>query len=181
MVEKLLIEFKAKIENPENIRKLLLKLGAKHIKTTHQIDTYFDNINGRLKLREMEDKSTLVFYKRQNRTQIKKSHVKIVDVNDTINLKKVLSDTLGVKVTVDKLREIYMWNDIQVHIDNVKELGYFLEFEYTVKTPDEIPNMRRKIQNMMKQLGINHSNLIAYSYSDLLLKLNLNKMNNTNY
>lgn len=169
MTDKLLIELKAKITDPEKIRKQLLELGAKHIRTTHQIDTYFNNINGRLKLRETEDKSVLVFYKRQNRTQIKKSYVKIVDINNASNIKSVLSDTLGVKVIVDKVREIYMWNDVQVHIDTVKDLGYFLEFEYTVKTPDEILKMRRKLKKMMIQLGINHKDLIAYSYSDLLL------------
>lgn len=169
MTNKLLIELKAKITDPEKIRKQLLELGAKHIRTTHQIDTYFNNINGRLKLRETEDKSVLVFYKRQNRTQIKKSYVKIVDINNANNIKSALSDTLGVKVIVDKVREIYMWNDVQVHIDTVKDLGHFLEFEYTVKAPDEISKMRRKLKKMMIQLGINHKDLIAYSYSDLLL------------
>jgi len=172
MTDKLLIELKARITDPEKIRKQLLKLGAEYIKTTHQIDTYFNNINGRLKLRETEDRSILVFYKRQNRTQIKRSYVKIVDVSNINNIKNVLSNTLGVKIIVDKVREIYMWNNVQIHIDTIKDLGYFLEFEYTVNTPDEIPKMRRKLKKMMIQLGINHRDLIAYSYSDLLIKLN---------
>jgi adenylate cyclase class 2 len=62
----LLVELKAKMKNVEEVKRRLSLLGARHIGTFHQVDTYFEVHQGRLKLRETErqDSGDVVYYER---------------------------------------------------------------------------------------------------------------------
>lgn len=58
------IEIKAKSTQQDKIRKILKDLGADFKGTDHQIDTYFNVVSGRLKLREGNIENALIHYER---------------------------------------------------------------------------------------------------------------------
>jgi len=57
-----IIEIKASCPDPEQARMILSELKAEHKGTDHQIDTYFNVKEGRLKLREGNIENNLIFY-----------------------------------------------------------------------------------------------------------------------
>ena len=59
----------------------------------------------------------------------KKSEVALYKPNDNAQLKKVLSNALGIKVIIDKKREIYFIGNIKFHLDKVVGLGQLVEIE----------------------------------------------------
>ncbi|MHA2094140.1 MAG: class IV adenylate cyclase, partial [Candidatus Hodarchaeales archaeon] len=125
------IEFKAKCENPDAIRKILLSQDPVFKGKDHQIDTYFIVESGRLKLREGNIENALIHYERPNVANAKQSTVLLhhPDSGNTTSLKEILIKTLGVLTIVDKEREIYFIDNVKFHIDNVRTLGHFVEVE----------------------------------------------------
>ncbi|RLE70456.1 MAG: adenylate cyclase, partial [Thermoprotei archaeon] len=97
----------------------------------------------------------------------KVSNIIIVRTVEGEGLKKILSDVLGVKVIVDKKREIYRYRGVQIHLDEVKDLGTFIEFEMEVPRGSENEG-RRYLVDLMRELEIEYKDLVSGSYSDLL-------------
>src|SRR5216117_237197 len=101
------IEIKAKCDDPGFIRNYLLSNGAEFKGVDEQTDTYFNVLNGRLKLREGNIENNLIYYKRDDQPGPKNSHFHLVKIVDANSLKKVLIISMGIKVVVKKKREIY--------------------------------------------------------------------------
>src|SRR5687767_15617888 len=76
------IEIKSKCANVQAIRKFLLDKNARFVGVDEQTDTYFNTINGRLKLREGNIENNLIYYERSNLPGPKSSHFQLVKVND---------------------------------------------------------------------------------------------------
>ena len=123
------IEIKARCNDPESIRKILQKRGADFKGIDNQIDTYFKAPNGRLKLREGDIEYSLVYYDREDISGPKRSDVVYYHPNKKAPVKELLSKALGKLITVEKKREIYYIDNIKFHIDEVEELGSFVEIE----------------------------------------------------
>ena len=119
------VEIKAKCSNPSFIRQYLLSGNADFKGTDEQTDTYFNVPNGRLKLREGNIENNLIFYERSDQAGPKDSHFYLVKVDDAKGLKEVLAKSNGIKVVVQKKREIYYINNVKFHIDEVPGLGTF--------------------------------------------------------
>lgn len=168
-MKKYLVELKAKYSNLDDARKILNSLNAKYIGTFYQKDIYFMTGKERLKLRIINNEEyRLVYYLRPDLADIKESKVLISRVADGEALMEILDKTLGIKVMVEKNREIYDYNNVKIHLDTVHNLGTYVEFEKEsdVNTYEEDIKI---IKNLMKRLGINKSMLIDVSYSDLLI------------
>ena len=120
-MEKLNIEIKAKIKSLDEARKIVKILKAKKIGVYHQKDTYFKVGKGRLKLREVKGLNPqLIYYERKNISKPKKSNLLIMDVENPKILKKILGKIFGVWVVVEKVREVYMFKGVKIHLDKVK-------------------------------------------------------------
>lgn len=166
------VEIKAKCHNPEGIRKYLLASGAKFIGTDKQTDTYFNPRHGRLKLREGNIEKNLIFYKRSNKAGPKSSHFYLIKVNDPGGLKELLEKSLGIKTVVRKRREIYYIGNVKFHIDEVPELGSFVEIEAgNILADKPEAELRQQCEFYMKEFGIRQEDLIDASYSDMLMQL----------
>ena len=167
---KTLVELKAKIDNVDKVREKILKLNAEFIGKFRQIDTYFNVPKGRLKLREVEGKpyAQLIYYERENIATPKKSEVFILEISNPEEFKEKTEKILGIKSVVDKVREVYVYRETKIHLDSVKRLGCFIEFEK--ETSDlEIENCRKFLEKMMEKLKIKRENLIELSYGELIL------------
>jgi len=170
-----MVELKARVNVLDSVRRKIIDLRAHHIGTFKQIDVYFEVPEGRLKLREVEGKNTveLVYYKRENVSGPKRSDVFILEVQDPAVFKSLLEKVLKTGVTVEKLREVYRYQGTQIHLDTVKKLGVFVEFEReTTADLQAIRKNQQTLEGLMKKLGIKTENLEKLSYSDLIQKCN---------
>ncbi len=164
------VEIKAKSNNSSFVRQYLKDHNAEFKGLDEQTDTYFNVNNGRLKLREGNIENNLIFYNRINQPGPKSSHFHLVKVGDAKGLKEVLEKSCGTKMIVKKRREIYYIENVKFHIDEVPGLGSFVEIEAgnisANKTESELLD---QCNFYLKEFGIKEDDLIAESYSDLLL------------
>lgn len=164
-----MIELKAKCENFDNIRRILNDIGAKYIGVFLQKDIYYVVGEERLKLRNIDDKEyKLIYYIRTNVPNIKESKVLISRVVDAETLNEILDKVLGTKVIVEKIREIYHFKNVKVHLDVVNSLGKFIEFEVE-SDEDRRERDFKVIKQLMGKFKIDESELIDGSYSDLII------------
>ncbi len=124
------LEFKAQIKEPESLERVFAKNGAAFTTVLKQRDTYFNVSRGRLKLREIDGKgSELIFYERDESSPSgMESKYDILPVGDP-KLKDFLARALGAMVVVEKERRLLKLRNARIHLDDVKGLGSFLEFE----------------------------------------------------
>lgn len=165
------VEIKAKITDAEKIRSVLMDLKAEYMGLDHQIDTYFHVLNGRLKLREGTIENNLIFYRRKNMAGPKECHYMLYSTEPGSLLKNILTDSIGIWKIVDKKREIYYLGNVKFHIDNLKDLGLFFEIEAIDRT-GEIgkEELHKQCSYYLDLFGINESDLVKGSYSDMLIK-----------
>lgn len=165
------IELKAKFENLTAAEQLAVEIGAKLQWSKKQVDTYFKVSNGRLKLREAEHKTPeLISYFRENRSESRESNYSILTIPDGKLCQKMLSENLGILVIVSKIRTLYLFENVRIHLDEVENLGNFLEFEGVIKDNSEIEGTKKRVEFLEKKFKIKKSDLIKFSYSDLLFK-----------
>ena len=165
-----MVELKAEVDDHDFLRKKLSALGAEYTGTFQQSDLYFRVPEGRLKLRTVKDenKAELIYYERENIAGPKSDDAFILRVQEPEDLKKVLKKILAPLTVIEKVREIYQYQGTQIHLDTVKQLGKFIEFErQTSDDSKSIEKDRRILERLMEKLEINLSNLEALSYSDL--------------
>jgi predicted adenylyl cyclase CyaB len=170
-VNRLNIEIKARCADQPRVREVLRAYKARLVGTDHQIDTYFNVSSGRLKLREGNIENCLVFYEREDVEGPKESKVSLFKIEPATPLKEILVKSLGVRVIVDKTREIYFIDNVKFHVDVVRDLGTFVEIE--VIDADGSADKGRLLQQCtayLQLLGIEERDLLARSYSDLLLE-----------
>ena len=168
------IEFKAKCPNPNLIREIMKSKDAKFKGKDHQIDTYFNVSSGRLKLREGNIETSLIYYERLDQEGPKQSDVLLhhPDPSNTQTLKEILQKTLGIMTMVDKEREIYFIDNVKFHIDSVQELGSFIEVEAIDQDGSiGVQKLQQQCDYYLDLFNISNDNLVAESYSDLIIKL----------
>jgi len=165
------IEIKAKSNNQDAIREILKSRNADFKGVDHQIDTYFKVNNGRLKLREGKIENHLIHYQRENKEGPKQSDVTLFKSDPKSSLKEILTKALGILVVVDKKREIYFIDNVKFHIDNVEDLGTFVEIE-AIGNDGTIgkDKLLEQCQFFLDLFKISQEDLISVSYSDLLLQ-----------
>ena len=164
------IEIKARVENLDKIRELVKDLNHTYVGLDHQIDTYFKMTNGRFKLRESSLSGPyLIFYLRDNLTGPKSSVYQKLPVDDAQGLKKLLNKMQGIHIIIEKNREIYLYENVRIHLDEVSDLGNFLEFEAVMDTKYNDKNEEtRKVKYLMQKLEIENEDLVSESYENLM-------------
>ncbi|MBI2003874.1 class IV adenylate cyclase [Candidatus Pacearchaeota archaeon] len=170
------IEIKARASEKQQgeIRKILKENNAKFIGTDNQKDIYFKNETGRLKLRRGNIENYLIYYKRENKRDLKKSKVILFDNQGRIDeLEKRTKKTHEILIEVNKEREIYFIENVKFHIDKVKNLGNFVEIEaISLENLISEEKLREKCLYYKNLFKIPDNDLIKDSYSDMLLRKN---------
>jgi len=164
------VEIKARCADPERVRRVLAAVGADCRGTDRQVDTYFRCAAGRLKLREGDIENALIHYARADDAGPKESRVTLFPTAAGSGLGGLLERALGVLVVVRKRREIYFVGTVKIHVDEVDGLGTFVEIE-AIDRDGTLGRDRLKEQceALMERLGVRPDDLVARSYSDLLL------------
>ncbi len=163
-------EFKAKVNDIIVYEEILKEHNPIFKGLDHQIDTYFNVPKGRLKLREGTIEQSLINYNRENVADSKLSQVILYKHKADKALKEILTYQFGVKTIVDKKRKIYFIDNVKFHFDEVKHLGTFIEVEALDSDGSlSIEQLKEQCEFYKNLLGINPSQLIDKSYSDLIL------------
>ncbi|MDO8638598.1 MAG: class IV adenylate cyclase [Candidatus Daviesbacteria bacterium] len=163
------IELKVILDNFDQTINLLQKSGAKHQGILHQIDTYYQCNTGRLKIREINNQSQeLIFYQRPDAILSKISQYQIIRITSKQIkiIKHLLHTILGEKVIVGKERDLWLYQNTRIHLDNVYGLGCFLELETVIKK--DITEAREEHLKVIKLLDLQRLPKIDRSYSDIL-------------
>jgi len=165
------IEIKAKCADLEKIKNILNTKQARFVGIDHQIDTYFNAKDGRLKLREGNIENALIHYKRANQAGPKKSEVILYKSKPNSSLKQLLVASVGIKTIVEKHRSIYFIENVKFHLDEVQDLGSFVEIEAidTNGSRNE-KDLETQCQHYLQLFEINDKDLVEKSYSDLMIK-----------
>ncbi len=165
------IELKARLSDLEAARELARSIATKQLGTQDQTDTYFHCPNGRLKLRQIEHSpAELVWYCRPDQEGPKASDYRLVPVTNPETLKAALSDAYGIWCVVRKRREIYLFHNVRIHLDEVESLGTFLEFEAVLGPEVDDERGLAQLIDLRERFSILDADLLAVSYSDLLAK-----------
>jgi predicted adenylyl cyclase CyaB len=164
------IEIKARVADPEKTREIVKSLDHTFVGLDHQIDTYFKMTNGRFKLRESSLSGPyLIFYLRDNLTGPKSSVYQKLPVDDAYGFKNLLYKMQGIHIIIEKKREIYLYENVRIHLDEVKNLGNFLEFEAVMDDRYNDKDLEtRKVNFLLEKLEISDKDLISVSYENLM-------------
>lgn len=161
------LELKASIPSIEAARASARRCGADFSAVLIQVDTYFRIPRGRLKLREIADgTSEMIFYERPDTTLERWSSYSTVPVIEPAALKQQLASALGVRAIVRKRRELFLLDETRIHLDDVEDLGTYLEFEIPVRDQEEAASQMKFLR---EQFGIDAGSIFTGSYSDLIL------------
>ena len=138
-----------------------------------QVDTYFDCRQGRLKLREIvgpapgQRVAQLIAYQRGDQAEPRLSQYGIVNAPDPNGLKCALTDTLGVLKVIEKEREVFWYQNVRIHLDCVRGLGNFLEFEAVLDDPEQQEAGQSLVRFLLQEFEIPTGDLLANSYADM--------------
>ena len=169
------VEIKAKSEKNKSIREILKARNATFKGEDHQIDTYFNTNNGRLKLREGNIENKLIYYKRENKKGPKNTEIILFNSSPDSTLKQLLTESNGILTKVDKKREIYFIENVKFQLDNVKGLGTYIEIEAIDKEGNiGQEKLLEQCKHFMELFNLSESDLVSVSYSDLILEKDKN-------
>ncbi len=164
------IELKVGLDDFRKVRSQLKSLGAKYQGKLCQVDTYFKSKNGRLKIREINNRLyELIFYQRPDQGESKVSNYQIIRIsgNQLKIFKEVLRKSMGKKVVVRKERDLWKYKNTRIYLDKVDGLGNFLELETLVLKG--INKSRKEYNEVVKFLDLSKHKKYKKSYSDMLI------------
>jgi len=160
------LEIKVKLSSHEEIKSILKKNKIYIEELLLQKDIYYLVEKGILKLRIENDKQTLIFYDRNEKSKKRWSDYHLLEINET-DANRYLKRFLNVLTIVNKKRELYIYKNTRIHLDTVKGLGCFLELE--TRVINGLKDAEKRFAFMMDLLMLREKKEIRASYKDLLL------------
>lgn len=91
---------------------------------------------------------------------------------ESLNITKQIFKKLGLIkfIEIDNEKETYTFNDYEIVIENVKDLGLFLEVEYCTDIDVDVKMEKNKIQEFINSLGINVSEELNIGKPEMHMK-----------
>lgn len=165
------VELKAFDHDPEAMVARCLALGAVDAGVLSQRDTYFLARRGRLKLRIEEGAlgGELIAYRRPDALEPMESSYVLAPVIEPTPLTEALEAAQGTVVVVSKRRRLFLWEGVRIHLDEVDELGNFIEFEAVLPDAGDLATANAKLAQLRASLGIEDDALVSVGYADLLI------------
>ncbi len=171
------IEIKARVEDPKITEMAIIKLGAAPTGIENQVDTYynakfhdFKNTDEALRIRA-QDTEYFLTYKGPRMDAISKTRTEFeVKIADMVNMENILS-SLGFYpvASIAKKRKKYVFGDLIIALDDVRDLGNFIEIEIPAKNPNNYEQKLETIFEFMDKLGISRYSTVRESYLEMLL------------
>ena len=170
-------------DNIENVKKKLEKFNYKGLKNT--IDEYYydpkretlkpdkDNqLSHCLRVRTKNNEYFITYkddvfdngkwlYSNEYETKI-----------ESITMIKEIFNKLGLIkfIEIDNKKETYTYKDYEIVIENVKDLGIFMEVEYCTNEEVDVKNIKKEIQKFINELGLNVSEELNMGKPEMYMK-----------
>ena len=161
------IEFKAELRNLDAARQQCVLLKAQCEERCKQRDTYYRMADGRLKKRETPGKAIQwVYYHRPDRISPRMCNYTIL--TDAQAKRRWGTRSLRPWLVVEKTREVWLFGDVRIHLDEVKDLGAFIEFEALVSRRFNVKACHEAVARLRDAFAPVLGEPISASYSDLL-------------
>ncbi len=163
------IEIKAHVLDTGRLRATVRAMSDTVVEVLKQEDVFFAVATGRLKLRIMgEDRGELIHYDRPDSGGPKVSRYLIAPTSTPEVLMTILSRVLPIVGTVRKQRLLYRVGQTRIHLDQVENLGDFVELEVVLR-PDQTEEEGVAIaEDLMSRLEITREQYVRGAYIDLL-------------
>ncbi len=173
------IEIKCPINDPEGIaEKLIKKVNAKFIKTVFQKDIYlqhpsknFKETDEAVRIRHSDDGIQLT-YKGPKIDTLSKTREELCVYVDNFETILKIFERIGFFpiAKVNKSRKIFhIEGNISASIDQVQDLGNFIELEFEAKDYSQIETKRENLLSILDKLGLSRENTERKSYLELIL------------
>lgn len=171
------IEIRAKINNLSAFQERLQKLDGITIKkqAERQTDTYIKHSQDKnrvivFRIRRKEKNAILTL---KTKSLISEKDIAWKEINIPISEPDKLEDILMTSgyeyvVLVDKVRDSFCYLDYEINIDNIRDLGYFVEIEYIADKEENIDKKILKMKSILYQLGCVKEDIIEKGYVPLL-------------
>lgn len=163
------VEVKVRVSDLATVRARLPALGARHSHDEEQVDRYF-LLDGarRMKLRvRRPGGAELIEYDRSEATGVRTSTYEIRPVRDQAAGLCQVPHGEPIAV-VRKRRELWMLENVRIHLDTVEMLGTFLELEAVVSLRHDEAACRRQVDEILSHLGIAGASAVRASYGELV-------------
>jgi adenylate cyclase class IV len=169
------IETKARSPNLGELARRAAEAGATFEGLLEQTDTYFHVERKWLKLREWAHRrpdgatasgAELIRYERADAAGARTSAYERTPVGDANACREQLAARHGVRGSVTKRRELWIFGSTRIHLDSVDGLGDFVELETVLgEGPQEA--YRAEHELLLETLGIERADTVDGSYIDL--------------
>jgi adenylate cyclase class 2 len=165
------IELKARDRDRAASLAICRALGAEDSGEIAQRDTYFEVAHGGLKLREEQPgRPHLIQFDRADEPQQRESRYRIIEVSDGEALCAALAATIGIRGIVIKRRRLLLWRSVRIHLDEVEQLGTFIELEAVAPPDSDLDHEHKLIAHLRDSLGITDERLVAFGYAEQLIR-----------
>jgi adenylate cyclase class IV len=164
------VEFKAELRHAAAARRQCEQLGAKEIGTLRQTDTYYRLTDGRLKRREAPGEPVeWIFYHRPD--AIDPALCRYTILSEEQASRRWGTHALKPWLTVVKTRELWLLDNVRIHLDEVDELGTFIEFEAMVSPKNDAVACERQVMKLREIFAPVLGEPISVGYCDLAEQL----------
>jgi adenylate cyclase, class 2 len=162
-------ELKCRCPDLDRARDAIRAVGARFDRTMLQADTYFRVSHGRLKLREIDDHGAeLIWYARPDTPGYRDSQYTVVPAPDPAALKSALTAACGLRGEVRKSRELWLYHNVRIHLDQVEGLGSFVEFEAVIADRETDEPSLARLEQLRVAMDLRAVDRISVSYADML-------------
>jgi predicted adenylyl cyclase CyaB len=163
------IEIKARTPDLAALRKRVAAMSDSGPELLVQRDTFYAVPKGRLKLRQFGDGTAeLIYYERPDKIGPKTSRYTRTKIADAASMRELLGQILETKAVVSKRREVFLADRTRIHLDEVDDLGTFMELEVTLTENEMDSDGQRTAFVLMERLGVRQEDLVEQAYVDLL-------------
>ena len=163
------IEIKVRVADLDALRARCVRLGATAHTIEEQTDRYHALDGGRrVKLRTIRGgRAELIEYHRAESAGVRASDYRVTAVRDEA-AGHCLVPRGRPLVVVRKRREVWLWDNVRIHLDAVDGLGTFLELEAVVDGRHDEVACRAQVATLMDGLDVREAELIRASYAELM-------------
>jgi adenylate cyclase class IV len=162
------LELKFRCENLAAARARAKALGAADHGIRKQVDYFFPAPAGRLKLRDLGDGTgELIAYRRPDSREARGSDYLISRTTEPEMLRDTLAFALGTGGTVRKRRHLFLWKHTRIHLDEVDDLGSFVELETVMQDLSEEAGLA-ELRQVVAALELRDKDCVPLAYVDLL-------------
>jgi adenylate cyclase class 2 len=163
------IEIKVRVADLDALRVQCVRLGASVRTVEEQTDRYHTLDGGRrVKLRTIRGgRAELIEYRRAEATGVRASDYSVTAVRDAAADRCMVPRGRPLAV-VRKRREVWLWDNVRIHLDTVDGLGTFLELEAVIDARHDEAACRAQVATVMDALGVGEADLLRASYADLV-------------